>query len=163
MSRAAGLICLLCLLAFGVPISAQGNPDCTQPVTADDVNRVSKGLYCPVCENVPLEVCPTDACERWREQVRDLLACGMSQQEVRDYFVARFGQVAVGTPTDPTLQFFTMTLPFILIGVIGVLVAFTLWRWRDKNQAQPAQQPPNEPPAKDPYQAAIERELEERF
>lgn len=154
---------LLCLLALGVPISAQDNPDCTQPVTADEVNRVSKGLYCPVCENVPLEVCPTDACERWREQVRDLLACGMSEQEVRAYFVARFGQVAVGTPTDPTLQFFTITLPLILIGVIGVLAALTLWRWRVQTQVQPAQPPPDVPPSDDPYQAAIERELEERF
>lgn len=161
--RAALLaIWLLCLLAFSAPISAQSDPDCTQPVTADDVNRVSKGLYCPVCENVPLEVCPTDACERWREQVRDLLACGMSQQEVRDYFVARFGQVAVGTPTDPTLQFFTVALPFILIGVIGVLAAFTLWRWRRQQRTAPPQ-PPAPPPTDDPYRAALERELEERF
>ncbi len=162
MSRAAGLIVLLCLLAFGAPISAQSDPDCTQPVTADDVNRVSKGLYCPVCENVPLEVCPTEACALWREQVRDLLACGMSQQEVREYFVARFGQIAVGTPTDPTLQFFTVALPFILIGVIGVLAAFTLWRWRSQQPAEPPQTavPPR---TDDPYRAALERELEERF
>jgi cytochrome c-type biogenesis protein CcmH len=150
-----------CLLLSAAPALAQNDPTCAQPVTDDDVNRVSKGLYCPVCENVPLEVCPTEACARWREQVRDLLACGASEQEVRDYFVARFGQVAVGTPTDPTLQFFTMTLPLLLIGALGVLIALTLWRWRAKS-AEPTVAS-ELPETDDPYRAAVERELDERF
>jgi len=31
-------------------------------VTDDAVNSVAKELYCPVCENIPLDVCPTQAC-----------------------------------------------------------------------------------------------------
>ena len=150
-----------CLLLSAAPALAQDDPACAQPVTDDDVNRVSRGLYCPVCENVPLEVCPTEACVRWREQVRDLLACGASDQEVREYFVARFGQVAVGTPTDPTLQFFTMTLPLLLIGALGILIALTLWRWR--TQGAESAVPSELPKPDDPYRAAIERELDERF
>lgn len=154
-------LAICCLLLSAVPVFAQGDSACAQPVTDDDVNRVSKGLYCPVCENVPLEVCPTEACQRWREQVRELLACGASDQEVREYFVARFGQVAVGTPTDPTLQFFTIALPLLLIGVFGVLIALTLWRWRAKGAESTVT--PELPKSDDPYRASIERELDERF
>ncbi len=39
------------------PALAQG-----QPPTDDEVNRIAKQLYCPVCENTPLDVCPTQAC-----------------------------------------------------------------------------------------------------
>ncbi|PJF37246.1 MAG: hypothetical protein CUN49_01410 [Candidatus Thermofonsia Clade 1 bacterium] len=152
---------LCCALLSAVPVSAQGDPACTQPVSDDDVNRVAKGLYCPVCENVPLEVCPTEACERWRQQVRDLLACGASDQEVRAYFVARFGQVAVGQPTDPTLQFFTVTLPLLVIGAFGILLGLTLWRWSQRRAESDAAPEPSV--SDDPYRAQLERELDERF
>ncbi len=154
------LVVTLVLLLSAAPVQGQEPPDCTRPVTQDDVNRVSRHLYCPVCENLPLRDCPTEACERWRDQVRELLACGASDQEVREYFVARFGQVAVGVPTDPTLQFFTVALPLLAIGALGILIGLSLWRGR----AQRAESAPrDELPPDDPYRADLERELDERF
>src|ERR1044072_6329778 len=38
--------------------------------TDDEVNRIAKQLYCPVCESTPLDVCPTEACRQWRGPVR---------------------------------------------------------------------------------------------
>jgi cytochrome c-type biogenesis protein CcmH len=32
------------------------------PITDDQVNAIAKQMYCPVCENTPLDVCPTQAC-----------------------------------------------------------------------------------------------------
>jgi cytochrome c-type biogenesis protein CcmH len=154
------LLVVLALLMGAAPAFAQDAPNCVHPITEDDVNRVSRNLYCPVCENLPLRDCPTEACERWRDQVRELLACGATDQEVRDYFVARFGQIAVGMPTDPTLQFFTVALPLLLIGAFGILIGLMLWRGR----AQAAESAPKaEPSTDDPYRAALERELDERF
>lgn len=158
--RYAALLIILVLLIAAAPVSAQDAPDCTRPVTQDDVNRVSRNLYCPVCENLPLKDCMTEACERWRDQVRELLACGATDQEVREYFVTRFGQIAVGMPTDPTLQFFTVALPLLLIGAFGVLIALTLWRWRAQRTESALKA---EATADDPYRAALERELDERF
>jgi cytochrome c-type biogenesis protein CcmH len=38
-----------------------------QPTPSDDqVNAIARQLYCPVCENTPLDVCPTTACHQWR-------------------------------------------------------------------------------------------------
>ncbi|MFQ3536157.1 MAG: cytochrome c-type biogenesis protein CcmH [Aggregatilineales bacterium] len=159
MHRLLLLVGLLLLLG-AAPIYGQDPPECTQPVTDDDVNRVSRNLYCPVCENLPLRDCPTEACERWRDQVRELLACGATEQEVREYFVARFGQVAVGMPTDPALQLFTVVLPLFLVGAFGIWVALTLWRWR-AGQVEPTPKADSLPD--DPHRAALERELNERF
>ncbi|MFN3309334.1 MAG: hypothetical protein ACK44E_09010, partial [Anaerolineales bacterium] len=33
-------------------------------ISDDEVNAIAKYLYCPVCENVPLDVCGTQACEQ---------------------------------------------------------------------------------------------------
>ena len=65
----------LLLLGFflvpAVAVSAQ------QPTPSDDeVNAIARQLYCPVCENTPLDVCPTQACAQWRDLIRQMLAEG---------------------------------------------------------------------------------------
>ena len=47
--------------------------------TDDEVNAIAKDLFCPVCENTPLDVCPTDACKEWREEIRGMLADGKTE------------------------------------------------------------------------------------
>ena len=128
------VLCILFLLAVVaplMPLSAQGGPTPTlRPVSDDEVNRIAKGLYCPICQNVPLEVCETAACARWREQVRDLIAQGYNESQIRQYFIEHFGPQTVGTPTNPVAQFLTVVLPFLLIGAMGVLIAVNLLMWR---------------------------------
>ncbi len=172
MAILIAMVAILPLLLFGVA-SAQGNPTPvpTRVVTDNDVNRVSKNLYCPVCQNVPLEVCETEACARWRDQVRDLLAQGYTDEQVRQYFVEHFGTKTVGTPTDTVAQVLTVVLPFVLVGLIGVLSVFTLLRWlpphrgwgrrgreRDDNgNSQPSTEGTR--PLPDDYRARLEDEI----
>ena len=54
--------------------------------TDDEVNRIAKQFYCPVCESTPLDVCPTEACRQWRELIRSMLADGKSEEEIKQYF-----------------------------------------------------------------------------
>ena len=51
------LLVVLGFLLLATPALAQD-----APVTDDEVNEVARDLYCPVCENTPLDVCPTQAC-----------------------------------------------------------------------------------------------------
>ena len=69
------LLALAILLA--APVLAQGQ----NPPTDDEVNAVAKQLYCPVCENTPLDVCPTQACAQWRDLIRLKLSQGESEEE----------------------------------------------------------------------------------
>jgi len=137
------------------------------PISVDQVNAVARNLYCPVCENTPLEVCPTDACARWREQVRELLGQGESEDQVRQYFIDHFGMRTVGTPTDTTSILITTGLPFGLILIAGLLVIWQFLRWyraRPKlatEIAPPANDAPDSIPLDD-YQARIEAELRKK-
>ncbi|MFO3796844.1 MAG: cytochrome c-type biogenesis protein CcmH [Anaerolineales bacterium] len=76
----------LALFAVTRPIFAQGGTP-----TDDEVNRIARQLYCPVCENTPLDVCPTEACRQWRELIRQMLAEGKSEEEIKQYFVEHYG------------------------------------------------------------------------
>ena len=82
------LVALLSLLPFAV-VSAQ-DTDPNFP-TDDEVNAIAKQLYCPVCENIPLDVCGTQACAQWRELIREKLIEGWSEDEIKEYFSNQYG------------------------------------------------------------------------
>ena len=90
---------LLVLLAFTALAQAQDGG-----VTDNDVIRVAERMYCPVCENIPLDDCETTACVEWKAEIRAQLAEGRSDEAVIDSFVARFGDNVVGVPQDPVLR-----------------------------------------------------------
>lgn len=102
------IVALLVLLSFTATARAQDDG-----VTDNDVIRVAERMYCPVCENIPLDDCETIACVEWKAEIRAQLAAGRSDQDVIDSFVARFGDNVVGVPQDPVLRALTVIMPLL--------------------------------------------------
>ncbi len=126
------LIVLILLPVLALPAAAQD-----VIITDDEVNAVARDMYCPVCENIPLDVCPTAACADWREEIREMLAGGFSEQEVKDAFVLRYGERVVGTPQDPTLRALSLVTPWLMGAAALVAGAYVLLRWQSRRPAAP--------------------------
>jgi cytochrome c-type biogenesis protein CcmH len=130
----------------------------------DEVNAIAKQLYCPVCENVPLDVCPTQACEQWRETIREKLALGWSDDQIKTYFVQQYGDRVLATPPARGLNWLVYVLPPLaaLIG-LGILIA-VLRKWRAEAVASPVGGETGAPEVSsdDPYVARLEEELKRR-
>ena len=75
-----------------------------QAVTADQVNEIAKGLYCPVCESEPLDTCGTQACIDWREEIRAQLEAGRTDEQIYADFVARYGERVLAQPSSSGLN-----------------------------------------------------------
>lgn len=117
------LIALIFLALMGLLLLA-GAANAQQPVSDDEVNRVAKKLYCPVCENTPLDVCPTQACKDWREMIRGQLSDGWSEEQVLDYFEAKFGPQVLAQPPATGFTTLVWLLPVLALAGGG----FFLWR-----------------------------------
>jgi cytochrome c-type biogenesis protein CcmH len=116
--RLASLVAWLLLAAFLFPVAvAQGQ----EGVTDDDVNEVAKDLYCPVCENTPLDACPTQTCQDWRDEIRVQLAEGRSKEEIHQYFVERYGVEVLAEPPREGFNMLIWILPIAIV-VIGALI-----------------------------------------
>lgn len=148
------LLMLLCL-ALAVPVGAQ-TP--APPVSDDEVNRVAKGMFCPVCENVPLDVCPTQACIQWRADIRERLAAGWTEADIKTYFAEQYGDRVLAVPPPTGLNLLIYLLPPVTL----VLGGWGLWRYLGQRRA-PAVPPaaPAAPPADD-YARRLEEELRQR-
>ena len=130
---------VLALILFLVGIA--GVRAQAEAVTDNDVIRVAERMYCPVCENIPLDECQTIACVEWKEEIRGLLAAGGSDQDVIDSFVARFGDDVVGVPQDPLLRALTLIMPLLAtVLVIGIGVA-TFRRFGERQKLSLASEP----------------------
>ena len=89
------------------------------------------------------------------------LAEAESVEEIEAYFVQRFGQKTVGTPTTPAATLLTIVLPFGLIALIGVGIAVTLIRWRS-SQMHDTEPSIEAAPASDPYRERLEADLKDK-
>jgi cytochrome c-type biogenesis protein CcmH len=87
------------------------------------VNAIARDLYCPVCENIPLDVCPTKACAQWRELIREKLALGWNQKEIEVFFAEQYGEKVLAVPRAVGFNWAIYVLPplFVLIGIILVV------------------------------------------
>ena len=141
------------LFASAVIVHAQGDPP-----SDDEVNAIARGLYCPVCENVPLDVCPTQACEQWRATIREKLAIGWNDEQIKQYFVDQYGVRVLATPPAQGLNWLVYILPPLafLGGAIVLFRAFQSWRSEELEVAQGLIT------GDDPYMERIEEELERR-
>jgi cytochrome c-type biogenesis protein CcmH len=137
---------LLLLLVWSGAVQAQ------RVVTDDEVNAIAKTLYCPVCENIPLDACGTAACDDWRYEIRLQLEAGKTEQEIVDDFVRRFGDRVVGTPQDPLLRAVALIVP--LVGIVAALGLALYVFTRRTPKVVPAA-----PAATDKYQSILERDL----
>lgn len=122
------LLALCVVLMLAVPALAQTNTT-DGAITDDQVNAVAEDMYCPVCENIPLDACGTAACDDWREEIRLFMQQGMSEQEIRMNFVERFGDRVLGTPTNPTLRTLSLVTPWLLVALAAGWVLMNIGKW----------------------------------
>ncbi|GAB4478883.1 MAG: hypothetical protein Kow00124_23800 [Anaerolineae bacterium] len=124
---------LLAALALGaVPavLAQEGGPGVVPPapVTDDQVNAIAKQLYCPVCENVPLDVCGTKACADWRDEIRAMLEDGRSEEEIKAYFTDRYGRRVLATPDARGIDVVIWVMPVVAVIGGAALLVTTLRR-----------------------------------
>lgn len=157
------LILVLSTLATATVFAQDSTP------TDDEVNAVAKDLFCPVCENTPLDVCPTDACKEWREEIRGMLADGKSEAEIKQHFVDYYGARVLSEPPRVGFNWLVYVVPPIVIvaGIFVLFRAFRAWSQPPATDTVPetetgVNKEDASPSSNDEYIARMEEELKKR-
>lgn len=158
MKRFAWFIPLLLLVVL-LPVGIASAQEPVPTPSDDDVNAVAKELYCPVCENIPLDVCPTQACAQWRDLIRLKLAEGWSEADIKDYFVDQYGARVLAEPPRSGLNWLVYIVPPVLLA-LGVFILYRTLRGMKKTAETIA---PASPVTDDnDYLNRVEEELRKR-
>ena len=126
--------------------------------TDDEVNAIAKQLYCPVCENTPLDVCPTQACAQWRDLIRLMLSQGKSEAEIKQYFVDNYGARVLNEPPREGLNWLAYLVPPLVILIGAGFLVRALQTMKKPVVAAQTEGPRSDAPADD-YIARLEAEL----
>jgi cytochrome c-type biogenesis protein CcmH len=136
IKRFSWIFLALILAAFlglipGQPGQAQDNPPRPiDEISDNEVNAIAKQLYCPVCENIPLDVCPTQACAEWRDLIRLRISEGWSADRIKEYFAQQYGERVLAAPPARGLNWLVYIVPplIILAGAYVLYRAFRSWK-----------------------------------
>jgi cytochrome c-type biogenesis protein CcmH len=155
------VLLLLALVLIPTAIVNAQNPTPSD----DEVNAIAKQLYCPVCENTPLDVCPTEACRQWRDLIRQMLGEGKTEDEIKQYFVEHYGARVLDEPPRTGFFWFAYIIPpvVILAGAFFLLRALKEWTKPVPASADSGSAPSDvESAPQDEYIARLEDELKKK-
>jgi cytochrome c-type biogenesis protein CcmH len=103
--------------------AAEAAPAASDPDLEKRVNAISEELRCLVCQNQTLADSHADLAVDLKNQVREKLKQGMSEREIIDYMVARYGDfVLYRPPLKASTLFLWFGPPLILVA--GLIALF---------------------------------------
>jgi cytochrome c-type biogenesis protein CcmH len=115
-----------------IALAAAPAPDTRAQAPADleaRTSEVARELRCPTCQGLSIEDSPSDLARDMRATVRDQLAAGRSPEQVKAYFVGRYGEWVLLEPEASGFNLFVYLLPVLalLLGLGIVLLAVRRW------------------------------------
>ena len=159
--RRSAVLALLALLLVGLVVAlSYGRVQAQNPTPSDDqVNQIAHQLYCPVCENTPLDVCPTEACRQWRDLIRQQLSEGWSEARIKQYFVDQYGARVLAEPPRTGLNWLVYILPPLIILGGAFLLFRALRSWTGTQRPTAPEEEADGRVQKDEYVDRLEDEL----
>lgn len=83
--------------------------------------QLASQLMCPVCDGQTIDGSNAQIAQDMRAKVRELLESGSTNAEVKDYFVARYGQEILAAPDGSGFNLIAWIVPFFIVfGGIGI-------------------------------------------
>jgi len=148
-------------LVLGLVLSAyapqQAGSALLDPPREARVQALGKEIRCPMCQGLSIADSGSSAARAQMDKVRELVAAGKTDQEIRDFFTSRYGEWALLDPPASGMNLLVWALPLALLIVGGFAIARTM---RRPAPASAAPEPTEDrPTAEDPYLEAVRAEM----
>ncbi|MCR4338832.1 MAG: cytochrome c-type biogenesis protein CcmH [Gemmatimonadaceae bacterium] len=125
----------LCLPAAALSQDAPASAPAAdaQPAADEELEArttaVASTLRCPVCQGESIQDSPSDLARDMRALVREQLRAGKTPEEVKAYFVGRYGEWILLEPKMTGLNILLYVFPVVLVlgGLALVVVLVRKW------------------------------------
>jgi cytochrome c-type biogenesis protein CcmH len=119
--RAALPVAIAALLALGGLVLVELLRPAAEPTRAEQARLIAAELRCPDCQALSVAESQTAAAAAIRGQIVEQLEAGRTPEQIRAYFVARYGDWILLAPSSPVAWW----VPAIAV-LLGV-AAFAWW------------------------------------
>ena len=136
---AIALACAAVSLAFSSPVHAQASEvKNANPETERRLKLLAEELRCLVCQNQTIADSHATLAVDLRNQIREQIAEGRSDAQIRDYMVARYGDFVLYRPPFKATTALLWLGPFILVAAgIGAFLVIVRRRRASSGEVEP--------------------------
>jgi len=152
VSRLLTVVALLVIAAL-----AAASPLGAAPVSEDTVHEVASQLRCVVCQSLSVADSPSETAHQMRAIIRERLAAGENPEQVKAYFVDKYGLWILLAPPRQGFNLLVWVVPFVALGAGLVLVLLLVRRWSRRSASAGPRPAPDAA-----MRARILREMAER-
>ena len=126
------------LLSMLLPLAHAGEavPTAEDPALEKRVMEVSHNLRCLVCQNQTVADSNSELAVDLRNQVREKLRQGESEEQILEYMVSRYGDFVLFKPLVKSTTWLLWFGPLLLV-LLGIVALFFMLRQRRKLLQQP--------------------------
>jgi cytochrome c-type biogenesis protein CcmH len=121
------------------------------------VREIAKTLRCTVCQTENIWESGAPLAQQMRGVVRERLKLGHSPEDIKEYFLSRYGDYIMMQPPAHGVNWFLWAGPFILLLGGGLLLYKEVNGWVRRTPASPTTPPP---PLDEKARQRLEHELE---
>ena len=145
--------CLAALLMIPLPLFAAVQDETDVDI---QVREIAKTLRCTVCQTENIWESGAPLAQQMRGVIRDRIALGHSKEEIRAYFLSRYGDYILMEPPKHGVNWLIWVAPFLLLIIGGFFLYKEVTHWVRDTPTPPSQP---EPPLDDEARKRIEHEL----
>ena len=101
--------------------------------------RLASELRCPVCQGLSIQDSPSPLAQQMKDLIRSQVVAGRTDQEVRQYFISKYGEWVLLEPQAEGFNLLVYALPgLMLLGGAGLIfVAVRRWTVAPAAEAEP--------------------------
>ncbi len=92
-------------------------------------SAVASELRCPVCQGLSIQDSPSELAQSMRSLARDQLAEGKSPDEVKAYFVSKYGEWILLAPKPHGINLLAYAVPVLIVLGGGAVILLAVRRW----------------------------------
>lgn len=101
--------------------------------------EVASQLRCPVCRQLSVQDSQAELSKEVRDLIKERLAAGESPEEVKAYFVSKYGEWILLSPPKKGITLLVWVLPLLALGGGAGVLALFFRRWLVGGQEADAQ------------------------
>jgi cytochrome c-type biogenesis protein CcmH len=101
-------------------------------------SAVASQLRCPVCQGLSIQDSPAELAVQMRSLVREQIAAGKSPDEVKAFFVSKYGEWILLAPKPHGFNLLAYLVPILAVLGGGIAVALAVRRWTTGAGSVPA-------------------------
>ena len=153
------ILILAALVAVALSAACAATSDSDVPDIDRRATALNKALMCPVCPGESIDQSQNPLAVQMRAVVRDMLEDGRSEDEIKDFFVERYGPSVLMQPPSEGFGLAAWIVPPLGFGLAVVALLLTLKWMRMSADASAAQREEDSERERQSYVSKIDAAL----